>query len=280
MDRYPCRVNIDASTRITGILGWPVGHSLSPLMHNAAFASLELNWAYVAFPVAPGSVGTAIRGLAAAGVAGLNVTIPHKHEVIDSCSAVSAAVEAIGAANTLVPDGEGGFRADNTDAAGFMRAIDEQAPIELHGAKVLLLGAGGASRAVVFALRQRGADLIIANRTPERAEALGTAIPFTQEAIRRAVDDCALIVNATSLGMGSDEVPAALPLEGIGPDHVVNDLVYRVGGTPWLHAVHQRGARTVDGLGMLLHQGAAAFEQWTGRAAPVDAMRGALEGAT
>jgi shikimate dehydrogenase len=123
----------------------------------------------------------------------------------------------------------------------------------------------------------RGAEPIIANRTVERAAALGRAIAFTEPAIRRALDVCALIVNATSLGMGSDEVPDALPLDGIGPHHVVNDLVYRIGGTPWLHAAAERGARTVDGLGMLLHQGAVAFEQWTGEPAPLDAMRAALE---
>jgi len=275
--RYPFHVSIDAKTTVTGILGWPVGHSLSPRMHNAAFAACGLNWAYLAFPVTPGAVSSAVHGLAAAGIAGLNVTIPHKHEVIDACSGVSDAVTAIGAANTLIPDGTGGFRADNTDAAGFIRAIDEQAPLDLHGARVLILGAGGASRAVIHALRQRGAHPIIANRTIERAEALGQAIPFTDMAIRRALEDCALIVNATSLGMGSDEVPSGLPLDGIGPHHVVNDLVYRLGGTPWLHAAAARGARTVDGLGMLLHQGAAAFEQWTGRHAPIDAMRAALE---
>jgi shikimate dehydrogenase len=246
-------------------------------MHNAAFAACGLNWAYLAFPVAPGTVATAVHGLAAAGIAGLNVTIPHKHEVIDACSAVSDAVTAIGAANTLIPDGAGGFRADNTDAAGFLRAIDEQAPLDLQGARVLIIGAGGASRAVVYALRLRGAEPIIANRTQKRAEALGQTIPFTDAALRSALDECSLIVNATSLGMGSNDVPAALPLDGIGPHHVVNDLVYRIGGTPWLHAAAARGARTVDGLGMLLYQGAAAFEQWTGRPAPIDAMRAALE---
>lgn len=269
-------MDLDASTTITGIIGWPVGHSLSPRMHNAAFGALGINWAYLAFPVAPGSVRTAVDGLAAAGVAGLNVTIPHKHEVIAACASVSDAVREIGAANTLVATGDGRFRADNTDAAGFLRAIDEQAPLELHGADVLVLGAGGAARAVVHALRGRGARPIIANRSPGRAEQLGTTIEFTPAALARALDACSLIVNATSLGMGSDHVPAELPLAGIGPEHVVNDLVYRVGGTPWLHAAALRGARTVDGLGMLLFQGVAAFEQWTGLGAPVEAMRAAL----
>lgn len=247
-------------------------------MHNAAFRACDLNWAYVAFPVEPGSVGTAVDGLAAAGIRGLNVTIPHKHEVIAGCSHASDAVRAIGAANTLVPDGQGGFRCDNTDAEGFIRALDEQAPLELAGADVLILGAGGAARAVVHALTLRGARPLIANRTAERAEALGHALAFEPAALRAALDSCQLVVNATSLGMGSDEVPEDLPLDGLGPDHVVNDLVYRPGGTPWLHAAAAKGARTVDGLGMLLHQGAAAFEQWTGRAAPIEEMRTALTG--
>lgn len=270
-------MGIDARTRFAGILGWPVGHSLSPAMHNAAFAALGLNWAYLAFPVAPGRVGAVVEGLAAAGCAGLNVTIPHKQEVMTACTAVSPAAAAIGAANTLIPDGDGGFRADNTDAEGFIRAIDEAAPLDLEGARVLVLGAGGASRAVVYALRARGAHPVIANRTPERAEALGDAIPFEPRAIARAAQDAVLVVNATSLGMGSEAVPTELPLDCLGSAHVVNDLVYRPGGTPWLRAAAARGARTVDGLGMLLHQGAAAFERWTAVAAPVDAMRRALE---
>lgn len=267
---------IDATTAVTGILGWPVSHSLSPRMHNAAFAHLGLNWAYLAFPVEPGQVARAVSGLAATGCRGLNVTIPHKHEVIGACSSTSPAVDAIGAANTLVPDGAGGFAAHNTDAEGFMRAIDEAAPLDLRGESVLLLGAGGAARAVVHAVTQRGARVIVANRTPSRAEGLGEAIPFDDVSIRRALDECPLIVNSTSLGMGHSDLPPELPLEGLGPEHVVNDLVYRPGGTPWLTAAAERGARTVDGLGMLLHQGAVAFELWTETAAPVDVMRSAL----
>ncbi len=266
----------DASTRLTGILGWPVEHSLSPAMHNAAFASRGLNWAYLAFAVEPPRIGEAVRGLAAAGCAGLNVTIPHKQSVIEWCSGASPAVEAIGAANTLIPDGAGGFRAENTDAEGFLRALDERGAGEMTGGRVLLIGAGGAGRAVAYAVRSRGGTLLVTNRTPERAAQLGEPVPFTVAAINDAAVECALVVNATSLGMGSDEVPPELPLRGIGPDQAVNDLVYRPGGTPWLAAAAARGARTVDGLGMLLHQGAAAFERWTGVDAPVEVMRDAL----
>lgn len=267
---------VNARTRLTGIIGWPVEHSLSPAMHNAAFAALRLNWAYLAFPVEPLRVAEAIRGLAAVGCAGLNVTIPHKQAVLESCSSVSDAVTAIGAANTLIPDGAGGFRADNTDAEGFQRALDEAIAEDVAGGRVLMIGAGGAARAVAYAVRLRGGRLLVANRTPERAAALGEVVPFEPDALNAAASEASLIVNASSLGMGSDEVPENLPLEGIGPGQVVNDLVYRPGGTPWLAAASARGARTVDGLGMLLHQGAAAFERWTGEIAPLDVMRAAL----
>ena len=134
---------ISGETRVTGIIGWPVAHSLSPAMHNAAFQALGLDWVYVAYPVAPERVAVAVQGLADAGVAGLNVTIPHKQAVLACCSAVSPAVEAIGAANTLIADGNGGWRADNTDAPGFLRAVDEAAPVNVDGRAVLVVGAGG-----------------------------------------------------------------------------------------------------------------------------------------
>jgi shikimate dehydrogenase len=267
----------DARTRLAGILGWPVEHSLSPAMHNAAFRALGLNWAYLAFPVEPARLEAAVRGLAAAGCAGLNVTIPHKQAVLGACSQIHPAARAIGAANTLVPDGDGGFRADNTDAAGFLRALDEGAPgLDLAGADVLLVGAGGAARAVAWALGERGARLRVANRTPDRAAELGAHVPFVPAALDAVAAACALVVNATSLGLEGDRPPPELPLAGLGPGQVAVDVVYRRGGTPWLRAAAARGARTVDGLAMLVHQGAASFAQWTGVEAPLEAMRGAL----
>jgi shikimate dehydrogenase len=266
----------DAHTRLVGILGWPVEHSLSPAMHNAAFARLGLNWAYLAFAVAPERLGEAVAGLAAAGCAGLNVTIPHKQAVLAHCTAVSPAVEAIGAANTLIPDGDGGFRAENTDAEGFLRALDEAAPLDLDGAEALVVGAGGAARAVAWALRSRGARISVSNRSPDRAVGLGMYVPFVPAALDVVAAQCALVVNATSLGLGSDVPPPELPLAGLGRGQVVADLVYRPGGTPWLAAAAARGARPVDGLGMLLHQGASAFAAWTGVEPPLDAMREGL----
>ena len=268
--------HLDAATRFTGIIGWPVSHSLSPAMHNAAFAACGLNWTYLAFAVEESRVPEALAGLAAMGCSGLNVTIPHKQAVMEHCSSVSEAATAIGAANTLVPDGTGGFRADNTDAEGFQRALDETISEDVAAGVVLLIGAGGAARAVAHAVKARGGRLLVSNRSPEKAAELGWVIPFDPVALNAAASEATLIVNATSLGMGSDAVPTALPLTGIGPNQVVNDLVYRPGGTPWSAAAAARGARTVDGLGMLLHQGAAAFERWTGTTAPIDVMRTAL----
>ena len=266
-----------SSTRFAGVIGWPVNHSLSPSMHNAAFRALDLDWAYLALPIHPDRVADAVRGLFAAGCSGLNVTIPHKQAVIDCCSSVSPAVEAIGAANTLIPDGDGGMTGDNTDAEGFLRALDEAAPLDLDGAEVLMIGAGGAARAVAFALRGRGAHLRVSNRTEGKAAALGEVVPFTRQAMEDAAASAALVVNTTSLGMGTDVVPAELPLDSLGTSTVAYDLVYRSEPTPWLVAAALQGARVVDGAGMLLHQGAAAFRQWTGVEPPLDAMRAGLQ---
>ncbi len=268
---------LDATTRFAGIIGWPVSHSLSPVMHNAAFHATGLNWAYLAFPVETTRVGQALAGLAAAGCCGLNVTIPHKQAVLEHCSSISEAASTIGAANTLIPDGGGGFRADNTDAEGFQRALDEAIPDDVAAGVVLLIGAGGAARAVAHAVTSRGGRLLVSNRSPQKAAELGWVVPFDPAALNAAAREATLVVNATSLGMGSDDCPLELPLSGIGPKQVVNDLVYRPGGTPWSAAAAARGARTVDGLGMLLHQGAAAFERWTGQTAPVDVMREAIQ---
>ena len=249
-------------------------------MHNAAFASLGLNWAYLAFPVAPSRVGEALRGLAASGVLGINVTIPHKQAVIEHCSSTSAAVDAIGAANTLVADGDGGFRCDNTDANGFLRALDEVATPDLNGEEVLVLGAGGAARAVTWALRGRGARIVVANRTEKKAvELADRTIPFETPAIEAAAATARMVVNTTSLGLHGGGEGGVLPRVGLGAGQIAYDIVYRPGGSSdWLDAVRANGATTVDGLGMLLHQGAAAFVQWTGVEPPIEVMRAALVG--
>lgn len=270
-------MGISGATSVAGVIGWPIAHSLSPAMHNAAYRALGLDWVYVPIAVPPERLGTAVPGLAASGIAGLNVTIPHKEEALALASSASEVARDIGAANTLIPDGDGGFSADNTDAVGFERAVDEVAPEALDGADALLLGAGGSAHAVAWALRSRGCRVTVANRTPERAKRLGDVIPFEQRAVEEAVSSAGIVVNATSLGMGADEPPPELPLASIRPGSVVVDLVYSPGGTPWLRAAEAAGAVVIDGRGMLLHQGAASFSIWTGERAPLEAMRAALE---
>lgn len=270
-------MQIGGSTRVAGVIGWPIAHSLSPAMHNAGYSALGLDWVYVPIAVPPDRLATAIPGLAASGFAGLNVTIPHKEEALALSSSASDVARNIGAANTLIPDGDGGFSADNTDAVGFERAVEEVAPGALDGADALLLGAGGSAQAVAWALRKRGCRVTVANRTPERAQGLGAVIPFEREAVDEAASSASIVVNATSLGMSADGPPPELPLASIAPGSVVVDLVYSPGGTPWLRAAQVAGAIAVDGRGMLLHQGAASFSIWTGELAPLEAMRAALE---
>jgi shikimate dehydrogenase len=257
------------------VFGDPVAHSKSPAFQNAALRSCGIETQYVKIHARPDELSDALRALPAAGFLGANVTIPHKQAVIACCSAVSDAAEAIGAANTLVSDGAGGFRADNTDAAGFLHALESEAPLELETTRALVIGAGGAARAVVWALRSGGARVLVANRTAERAADLGEPVPFSREALDEAAGDADLVVNCTSLGMHG-ELPEELPLDALGPGHVVADIVYRPGGTAWLAAAEGRGARVVDGLSMLLHQGADAFRQWTGEEPPLEAMAAAL----
>jgi shikimate dehydrogenase len=302
-------MDVDGQTRLVGIIGWPVGHSLSPRMHNAAFEALGLNYAYLPLPVAPTQVEPAIKGLAALGFAGANVTVPHKSVVLRWVDEVSPVVGAIGAANTLVVRPDGTILGDNTDAYGFMTDLAEKgwpgSPPSLR--RALVIGAGGAARAVSYGLLQGGAEVTVANRSFERAVDLCRAIGRALEdgdptapgriSAHRFPDDLArlahgadLIVNATTLGLhGSDPGPNGvagagdpLPWDPNVPFHA-GQLVYdlaplsaRRGLTPFLALAAAGGARVVGGLGMLVHQGARAFELWTGVKAPLEVMREAL----
>jgi len=261
-------------------MGWPVEHSLSPVMHNAAFAALGLDWVYVPLPVAPGDVREAVQGLRALGFVGANVTIPHKQAVIPWLDEVSAAAQAIGAVNTLVVR-DGRLLGENTDWRGFLTSLRE-AGVEPAGKCALVLGAGGAARAVVYALVRVGARVVVVNRTHARAEGLARALTklgdiqtaLTVEAAVNLLSDIDLVVNTTSVGMWPriDESPwpEAVPLPTRA---IVCDLVYHPLETRLLKRASTTGCPVVDGLGMLVHQGAAAFELWTGVEAPVKVMR-------
>lgn len=274
-------------TTYVGLVGWPVEHSRSPHMHNAAFAHLGLDWEYLPLPVAPADVCDAVAGIRALRFAGVNVTVPHKQAVMPALDEIRNEAGAIGAVNTIV-NRDGRLVGHNTDAAGFLRALREAsfAPTEC---RAVVLGAGGAARAVVYALCLEDAQVTIANRTVERASALAqrsgeyfdaepAVLPLAAtEDLAGAVTAADLLVNATSVGMSPDVNADPLPVEiTLPPTITVYDLVYSPRNTKLLQRARAAGATAVDGLGMLLHQGAVAFELWTGRDAPVDVMRTAL----
>jgi len=244
-----------------GVLGWPVGHSRSPAMMQAA--GLER---YQRLPVAPLAFDDTVRALGAAGFRGANVTIPHKEAALALASTASAAARAIGAANTLTFGSDGEIAAENTDAPGFMAALG-RAP-----RSACVLGAGGSARAVVWALMQAGADVSVYNRTPERARALGARVveaPIAAE----------ILVNCTSVGLRPSSnafKELALEADVLGEYATVVDLVYRAGGTMLIEEARKRGACVVDGLEILVCQGALSFTLWTGRPAPLDMMRAAV----
>lgn len=276
---------LDGATRLAAVIGSPVRHSLSPALHNAAFAATGLNWAYVAFEVAPGQAPEALAAMRTLGLGGLSVTMPHKAAVAAAVDRLTPAAAALGAVNCVVPrDGE--LWGYNTDGEGFVDALEAEASFSVAGRSAAVVGAGGAARAVIVALVNAGAAAVtVVNRTPERAVAAaalggGVAVAGTAEDIAR----CELVVNATSVGMGSSVVGASardLPFDPalVAPGQLVVDLVYQPLETPLMVAAAARGAAVCGGVGMLLHQAARAFELWTGVAAPVAAMRTVLAGA-
>ena len=237
-------------------------------MMNAAFAALELDWRYVKLPVPPELFAETVRALAGSGYRGANVTIPHKLAACELADERSHAAASIGAANTLVFQDERRILADNTDAAGLLDALGEPLP-----ARALVLGAGGSARASAWALREAGLAVTVWNRTPERAAQLAADLGVSQVA---RPEQAELIVNATSVGLdgaGEAEVLAALGLDRLEPPSVLADLVYGSSPTALTAWGARAGARVVDGLEMLVRQGARSFELWTGAPAPVEVMR-------
>nr|WP_241004387.1 shikimate dehydrogenase [Conexibacter sp. SYSU D00693] len=258
-----------------GVLGWPVAHSRSPAMHTAALAQLGLGgWSYQRLPVPPELFDETVRGLPGAGFVGANVTIPHKEAALALADDATPAARTIGAANTLSFSPDGAIEADNTDAPGLLAAIGE----DVAGMDATVLGAGGSARAAVFALREAGARVAIWNRSAARARQVAEELGATVVAAPQAG---ALLVNCTSVGLHD---PARtfkdLPLDADGLDRwsMVVDLVYRPSGTALLDAAARRGCRTVDGLEVLVRQGALSLTRWTGREAPLAAMRTAARG--
>ena len=261
---------------MAAVIGYPIRHSISPVIHNAAFRALDLDWVFTAFEVAPGRAAAAVDGARDLGLAGLSVTMPHKADAVRALDRLTPTAEILGAVNTVVRHGTRELVGENTDGAGFLDALRTDEGFEPAGRRCLVVGAGGAGRAVVLALAGAGAaEIIVTNRTAPRAEEAAALAPAvarlgsTDEA-----DGVDLIVNATPQGMAGDR-SLPVPAAALGPGQLVVDLVYHPTLTPLVEAARERGAAATNGLGMLIHQAAHAFRLWTGEDPPLEVMSAA-----
>jgi shikimate dehydrogenase len=271
---------IGGSTRVAAVLGHPVRHARSPALHNAAYRALGLDAVYVALEVAPADLPRALAGVAALGLLGVNLTVPHKEAALALCDELDEVARASGAVNTVVVR-DGRLHGTNTDVIGFERSLEET----LGGvpARAVVLGTGGAARAVVVALARRGAEVRVIGRDPARARDLLSigaheTAPWTSPALAAALDEADLLVDATSMGLSAEAeaaVPVPVPLERLPAGATVATLVYHR-RTALLAAAAARGLRTFDGGGMLVHQAARALTLMTGREAPLEVLRATL----
>ena len=266
--------------RVAAVIGDPARHSRSPAIHNAALAATGIEWVFTAFEVPAGGGAAALEAMRVLRLAGLSVTMPLKAEVAEAADVRDDMVEVLGAANCILPLGDGRLRAANTDTDGFVSGLQADAGLEPEGLRVALLGAGGAARAVAWGMAAAGAaEVVLINRTPSKAQAAADIANAAGEAGQPgrvgSMDDIAaadVVVNATSVGMGAD---TSMPCDPtlLQPGQVAVDLVYEPLETAWLAALRQRGVEAHNGLSMLAYQAAAAFELWTGVEAPVEVMR-------
>jgi shikimate dehydrogenase len=263
---------ITGATRVVAIIGDPVGHSRSPAMHNAAFDALGLDWVYVAFPVPRGQGAAAVQAVATLGLAGLNVTMPHKADAAAACDDLSSEAAALGAVNTVV-NMDGTLAGHSTDGDGFLRALDDEG-ITVAGRRAVVLGSGGAGRAITHALGRVGAHVTVAARRPEAARSAAALAPggVAVGVDELAVESFDVVVNATPLGMEGQ--PPPFDTDRLHAGQFVFDTVYPV-ETPLLREARARGLRAAGGLDMLVHQGALSFSLWTGVAPPLELMRAA-----
>ena len=261
---------VSGAARVAGVVGWPVAHSRSPRLHGHWLHRYGIDGAYVPLAVPPEKLGTAIGGLYAAGFRGLNVTLPHKVAVMALCDRIDGAARRIGAVNTLV-FGPQGIEGRNTDGIGFVASLQAEGALPVGPA--LVLGAGGAARAIASALLDRGMSVTVCNRSPERADALAAALPGVRtlpwDVRAHALGGFGLLVNTTQLGMAG-QPPLDIGLDTAAPSLVVADIVYMPLHTPLLAAAQARGLQTVTGIGMLLHQAAPGFAAWFGMVPVVD----------
>ena len=287
-------------TRLLGVLGSPVRHSASPAMHNAALEALGLDWTYLAFEVQPDTLASTLRGTRDLGVLGLNLTVPHKLLAVPIMDVLDDSARTYGAVNTVIYESQSAsgewmpvgqlpevrgpvrMRGANTDADALLRSLGEDLGIEPRSARILMLGAGGAARAAALRLADEGAgELWLVNRTASKAEELAAEIRLRNPAVEVQVgyppDTVDIVLNATSLGMKTgDPLPWDSARFSLDRADGVYDMVYRPAETVLLRTAREASCKTANGLGMLLYQGAAALELWTGRTVPVDVMRSAL----
>jgi shikimate dehydrogenase len=277
-------MTVSGKTKICALIGDPVEHTMSPPMHNAAFRQLGLDYIYVPFRVKPEDLAAVVAGFKALNVRGFNVTIPHKVTVTSLLDTLDPLAEKIGAVNTVVND-NGKLTGYNTDATGFLQALLQQG-MEPDGKNVVILGAGGASRAISYILAENGAGLTILNRLQELDWAVDLAhrisedfgkevraLELTRENLTNVLAGAAILINATSVGMTPDEGASPVPADLLRPELVVFDIVYNPIRTRLLKEAEAAGCRTAGGIDMLAWQGALAFEKWTGQQAPLDLMR-------
>jgi shikimate dehydrogenase len=287
VDRSAPTPRLSAATTVVGVIGDPVDHSLSPLLHNTAFAELGLDWVSVAFPVPAGRTADALDGALSLGIRGLSVTMPHKADAARHLTRLSPLAARLDAVNCVVEE-ERHWRGENTDGAGLLAALWSRDRFDPAGRRCLVVGAGGAARAVLAALADAGAaEIIVVNRSAERAvSALTLAGAVGRAGAPEDAPSCDLVVNATPVGMAgvgaeTGSGPGSWPIDPsfLHAGQVVVDLVYHPAETPWMQAARAVGVTVSNGLGMLVHQAALQVESWTGLDAPVEAMWRAVEGA-
>lgn len=281
-------MNINVDTKLIGLLGYPLAHSLSPVMHNAAFEEYELNNIYLPIQVLPENLKTVVNGIKKMNFSGFNVTIPYKIKIIKYMDEIDDYAKAIGAVNTVIIN-NGLMKGYNTDGIGFLRSFEEFAGNKIDGKKVFIVGAGGAARAIAFAMAMNNAKKIyICNRTFEKSESLSNdinksmpqcshTVPMSFDEMREAINDSDVLINCTSVGMHPNIELSPIDKKLLFRDLTVCDAIYNPSKTKLLRDAEEIGCKIVLGLPMLVYQGVEAFELWTGRKAPVDTMFQSVE---
>ncbi|WP_054028194.1 shikimate dehydrogenase [Bacillus sp. FJAT-28004] len=271
---------IDSNTLLFGVIGNPIRHSKSPIMMNRAFRETGINGVYTAFHVTSDRIRDFAAGVRAMGIRGVNVTIPHKLDIMSVLDEIDASAQAIGAVNTIVNDA-GRLIGYNTDGIGYVRSLKEEAERELAGKRIVVLGAGGAARGIIYALaNENPARITIANRSVDRAKELADSLQnkvdieaISNEELQTACQQADIVINTTSVGMFPQTEETPIDASWLKPGAVASDLIYNPLKTKFLQQAEQRGCRIHGGLGMFIYQGAYAFEYWTGQPAPAAAMR-------